>query len=199
MMFGKEPQSKAMRYAYGYSDEKPGLFFWILHIAMILFIGYTIISPAPAEEMNLPEKQYMTRVNDYMGLLSKGDVRLLNQEYARLEGSHKIALVVALVPDIKDYSIDEYTNALFAKWGVGSKKEDNGVLCVLAMKQQKLRCETGYGSEGILPDLALFRVIHEKQNGKSMLDALVQRNYYQALSLLGKGVAKHALVERVNP
>lgn len=34
----KEPQGELARYAFGYSDKKPGLAFWIIHALMILFI-----------------------------------------------------------------------------------------------------------------------------------------------------------------
>ena len=38
-----EPKSKLARYAYGYSDEKPGWLFWAIHAAMVAFIiGYAV-------------------------------------------------------------------------------------------------------------------------------------------------------------
>jgi hypothetical protein len=43
-MFGKEPKSQGMRYAYGYSDKKPGLAWWLIHLAMLLFVGYNLFS-----------------------------------------------------------------------------------------------------------------------------------------------------------
>jgi hypothetical protein len=44
-----EPRSKLARYAYGYSDEKPGWLFWAIHVGMIAFIIWTFAtSPAPA-------------------------------------------------------------------------------------------------------------------------------------------------------
>jgi hypothetical protein len=43
-MIGKEPNSQALRYAYGYTDKKPGLVWWAIHAAMLIFVGYNIFS-----------------------------------------------------------------------------------------------------------------------------------------------------------
>lgn len=44
-----EPQGKLARYAYGFSDERPGWFFWVLHAIMLAIIIYAIfIAPAQA-------------------------------------------------------------------------------------------------------------------------------------------------------
>lgn len=36
----KGPKSEWARYAYGYSDKKPGASFWLIHGAMVAFILY---------------------------------------------------------------------------------------------------------------------------------------------------------------
>ena len=45
-----------------------------------------------------------------------------------------------------------YANGLYKAWGIGKKGEDKGVLIFLTVKERKIRIETGYGVEGILPD-----------------------------------------------
>jgi hypothetical protein len=34
----KKPRSELARYAFGYSDKKPGKTFWIIHLLMVIFI-----------------------------------------------------------------------------------------------------------------------------------------------------------------
>lgn len=41
------PRSEWARYAYGYSDKKPGKFFWIIHCGMIALILYNIFTVQP--------------------------------------------------------------------------------------------------------------------------------------------------------
>lgn len=40
----KQPHSTLFRYAYGYSDKKPGKLFWLIHIAMIIYVLYNMVS-----------------------------------------------------------------------------------------------------------------------------------------------------------
>lgn len=37
-----EPKGELARYAFGYSDKKPGWLFWLIHLAMISFIVWAI-------------------------------------------------------------------------------------------------------------------------------------------------------------
>lgn len=34
------PKGPLARYAFGYTDKKPGLSFWLIHIAMVAFVLY---------------------------------------------------------------------------------------------------------------------------------------------------------------
>lgn len=37
----KGPRSALARYAFGYSNKKPGAAFWLIHAAMVAFILYS--------------------------------------------------------------------------------------------------------------------------------------------------------------
>ena len=63
-----------------------------------------------------------------------------------------IPVVVVTMPDIGGADYNEYANRIYNAWGVGKKGEDKGVLIFLTVKERKMRIETGYGVEGILPD-----------------------------------------------
>ena len=41
---GKEPKSELFRYAFGYSDKKPSLAWWLILAGMIVFILCNLIS-----------------------------------------------------------------------------------------------------------------------------------------------------------
>jgi uncharacterized protein len=62
------------------------------------------------------------------------------------------AIVVAVVPTIGEGEVNDYVNRLYSSWGIGKKGEDKGVLIFVAVRERKMRIETGYGVEGILPD-----------------------------------------------
>lgn len=80
-------------------------------------------------------------------------------EELRSKTGAEVAIVT--VPSIHPLTVEEYANELFARWGVGQKGKDNGVLILLALKERKVRIETGYGIEPILPDGKAGAIIRE--------------------------------------
>jgi uncharacterized protein len=91
-------------------------------------------------------------VNDFAGVIPADAVdrmARLSQEVLEKTGT---AIVVATVKDAGDNEPDMYANELYQAWGIGKKGEDKGVLIFLALRERKVRIETGYGVEGILPD-----------------------------------------------
>ena len=72
------------------------------------------------------------------------------------------AVVVATFKTIGDNEPDMYANELYEKWGIGKKGEDKGVLIFLVLDQRKVRIETGYGVEGILPDGLVGNILDEQ-------------------------------------
>ena len=91
------------------------------------------------------------------------------------------AVVVATVQTVGDSDPETYANELYENWGIGKKGEDKGVLIFLALQERRVRIETGYGVEGILPDGLVGSILDEyvvpylKQNdyGKGLLNGML--------------------------
>lgn len=91
-------------------------------------------------------------VNDFAGVIPAqyaGPMENLAREVLEKTGT---SIVVATVKTIGDNDPNDYANRLYQAWGIGKKGEDKGVLIFLAVKERRIRIETGYGVEGILPD-----------------------------------------------
>ena len=106
--------------------------------------------PARAEEPAYPEPTGF--VVDAAGLLREDTRTRIESICQELSDKTGVQLAVALVPSIAPLEIEDYAVRLFKKWGVGRKKEDDGVLFVLAKKERRVRIEVGYGMEPLLPD-----------------------------------------------
>jgi uncharacterized protein len=91
-------------------------------------------------------------VNDFASVLDEADERYLERFLERLERDTTAEVVVATVPSLAGMTVEEYANRLFAEWGIGQARQDNGVLLLVAPGERTVRIEVGYGLEPILPD-----------------------------------------------
>lgn len=91
-------------------------------------------------------------VNDFAGVISPQIEQRLVQITGELVRKTDVPIVVVTMPDIGGEDYNEYANRLYTAWGIGKKGEDRGVLVFVTIKERKVRIETGYGVEGIIPD-----------------------------------------------
>lgn len=99
-------------------------------------------------------------VNDFAHVLSSEVVASLNAELTAFNASTSNEIAVAIVPSMGGDYIENYAVRLFAEWGIGKAKQDNGVLLLLAIEEREIRIEVGYGLEGALPDSVAARIIN---------------------------------------
>jgi len=116
------------------------------------------LMPAISAEPNYPN--YSAYVNDYAGVLQSGSKTQTEDLIAKVEVETGSEIAVAIVSSLEGISVEEYAVTLFEKWGVGKKKEDNGVLLLVAIEDRKLRIEVGYGLEGTITDLEAGNIIN---------------------------------------
>lgn len=119
-------------------------------IFLALTLALCAAWPARAEEPVYPEPTgYVVDTAGLLGDAAKTRIRTICEELDQKTGAQ---IAVAVVPSIAPLEIEDYAVHLFEKWGVGGKKEDTGVLLVVAQKERRVRIEVGYGLEGLLPD-----------------------------------------------
>lgn len=98
-------------------------------------------------------------VNDYTGTLSADQLQQLEQKLVAFDDSTSIQVAIAILKSVGDYDINDYAQQLGRAWGVGTKGKDNGVMIVVALGDRKISIQTGYGVEGVLPDMYTRRII----------------------------------------
>ncbi|MDP3749406.1 MAG: TPM domain-containing protein [Phenylobacterium sp.] len=129
------------------------------------------------------------RVVDGANLLSPSAEQELTAELADLEAKTGRQLVVATVPDLQGYEIEDYGYQLLRTWGIGDKERDDGTILIVAPTARKVRIEVGYGLEPVLTDALSSLIIQQRilpafKSGK-MEDGVVDgtRAIIQQLSL----------------
>jgi uncharacterized protein len=119
--------------------------FFAFSVMALFLLGSTVRAERPFPKPVGP-------VNDFAGVISapyRQKIAAVADEVLRKTGT---AIVVVTMPDIGGAEYNDYVNRLYSAWGIGKKGEDKGVLIFVAVKERKMRIETGYGVEGILPD-----------------------------------------------
>ena len=108
--------------------------------------------PAPSEEFY---------VNDEAGIFSSEQVSQLCAESEKLDEQTGAQIVVLTVDSTDGQEISDYSVEVGRDWGIGSGKENNGVLIVLSLEDRKVWIAVGYGLEGRLPDAKTGRLLDE--------------------------------------
>ena len=98
------------------------------------------------------------------GVLSPAAVDSLDRMLGRVWQQTSAEPVVVAIDDFDDSYMDENTFAteLFELWKPGKKDRDNGLLILLVRDRRRLVMRTGYGLEGVLPDITTARISRDK-------------------------------------
>ena len=91
-------------------------------------------------------------------IISQSAEEKINAEIATVERLSTAEIAIVLLQSIGPDDIDDFGTRLFTEWGIG-KKNDNGLLFLLVYDQREMIFRTGYGLEGVLPDVILSRII----------------------------------------
>jgi len=97
-------------------------------------------------------------VNDFAGVIDAGSRGRIESVATELRQKTGASIVVVTLKSMEGGEIDDFSNRLFEKWGIGQKGKDNGLLLLAAMEERMFRIEVGYGLEGIIPDSYAARV-----------------------------------------
>ena len=136
-----------------------------------------------------------TAVNDFANVIDPSNAAKIESLAREILQKTGTAMVVATVPELgPSEEITLYTNGLYKAWGIGKKGEDKGVLIFLAVKERKIRIETGYGTEGVLPD-GLVGEILDKYVVPQLKSGETGKALYNAMFACGAYVAKDAGVQ----
>lgn len=132
-----------------------GVMKWRAALAM----GIMLLFASPALAQNFP--QLTGRVVDDAHILSPATVADLTNKSEALEAKTSRQLVIATVPSLQGYDIEDFGYRLGRAWGVGQKELNNGVILLVAPSEHKVRIEVGYGATPYLTDAMSGLIVRE--------------------------------------
>ncbi len=140
-------------------------------IIILIFLGLALPHNAQAQQFPQP----MGAVNDFAGVIPASFEHQIEAICNEVWEKTNTAVVDVTIETLGGYNLEEYATRLYETWGIGKKGEDKGLLILNVVQDRKIRIETGYGVEGILPDGKTGGIIDEY-----MIPHLRQGDYGQA-------------------
>lgn len=117
------------------------------------------ISP---NDISPPEAFGNTFISDAADILNAKKERELDNDLVAYYEATGNQIAVITTPDTKgSASPRNFANELFERFEFGEAGVDNGLLILLSVGDKRIEFETGYGIEGLLPDVTQHRIQQE--------------------------------------
>jgi len=120
-------------------------------------------------------------VSNPQALIDVDELDSLNRLLAELDTRTGIETAVVIINDFNENE-DDFTFAteLFRYWGIGKGRANNGLLLFVSTNRKQYRFVTGYGVEGLLPDITLSTIgdhilvpaFKEQAYGRGIINAI---------------------------
>src|SRR5215472_14700345 len=151
--------------------------------AVLLCAALLAASLAVAEDIkSIHPTGYVTDLAGVIGAEKKAALEALGTELEQKTGAQ---MAIVTVRSLDGDSVDSYTVDLYKQLGIGSKKDNRGVLLLLAPNDRKYRIEVGYGLEPVINDA------RAGDAGRAMVPFLRQGDYGDAVETAAWQLAKH--------
>jgi len=100
-------------------------------------------------------------VNDFVGMISPEAEQLLEAIALQVKQKTGAEIAVVTIESTGGIPIEQYAVDLFMDWGIGERGKDNGILILIAFRDQSLWIKPGYGVEGAVPDAEAHRIYRD--------------------------------------
>src|SRR5216683_202777 len=144
--------------------------------------------PALAENpKNIHPSGYVTDLASVITPDTKARLEALCHEVEEKAGAQ---IAVVTVHSLEGESVENFAVDLYKQLGVGSKRDNRGVLLLVAPDEHKYRVEVGYGLEPVINDA------RAGDAGRAMVPLLRESNYSSAIETATWMVAKYIADDR---
>jgi uncharacterized protein len=151
----------------------------------LLLACCALLAPAARSAEDLSKIVPSGYVTDLAGTLSAASKANLEALCTELEQKTGAQMAIVTVHSLDGQTIEYYAVDLYKKLGVGSKKDDRGVLLLVATAERKYRIEVGYGLEPVINDA------RAGDAGRAMVPFLRAGNYDTAIQTAAWQLAEY--------
>jgi uncharacterized protein len=159
---------------------KPLLFF--------IFLVFVCAPVAPAEKIkDIHPTGYVT---DLAHVITPTATARLENLCAELEQKAGAQMAIVTVRSLEGETVEQYGNELFKQLGVGNKKDNRGVLLLVAPLEHKYWTEVGYGLEPVINDA------RAGDAGRAMVPFFRQSDYSAGIDTGARQLAGYIAADR---
>lgn len=155
---------------------------------LFLFLFFACALAASAE--NIKDIHPTGYVTDLAHVISPDSSARLENLCTELEQKAGAQMAIVTVSSLGGEDVDQYGNDLFAQLGVGGKKDNRGIMILIAPSERKYRIEVGYGLEPIINDA------RAGDAGRLMRSYFLQGNYSAGIEAAAWHLAKFIADDR---
>jgi uncharacterized protein len=167
-------------------------------LSALLLSTLLLIATTPVRAQDVPPKPNPPRrVNDFAHVLTADQIDALEQKLVAYNDSTTSDIVVVTEPDIGNSTIEDYALKILRTWGVGDKKNNNGIIILADIKDRQVTIQVGYGLEGAIPDVTAKSII-ENEIVPNFKDGGTD-NYYRGFDQAADALIKAAAGEYKAP
>src|SRR6202162_4175416 len=151
-----------------------------------LVLAFAYAAPAEALKKSHPTGY----VTDLAGAIRAGTKAGLEALCTELEQKTSAQMAIVTVHSLEGQSVENYAVDLYKQLGVGSKKDNRGVLLLVSPDERKYRIEVGYGLEPVINDARAGDV------GRAMVPFLRSGDFSSAIETAAWQLAKYIADDR---
>lgn len=122
-------------------------------------------------------------VTDLAGIIPADSRARLDALCLELQQKTGAQMAIVTVRSLENESVEQFGNELFQTLGVGEKKENNGILLLIAPNERKYWTEVGYGLEPIINDA------RAGDAGRAMVPYFREGNYSAGIEVAARQIA----------
>lgn len=130
----------------------------IIHyiLALVLLLCAVDVSAATYSVSDVPNVQLQDHTRHFSnpdGIVSAATQQRIDSLLMGIRSSTSAEVTVVAVDNIDTDDPEMFATRLFNQWGIGKKDKYNGVLVLVVKDQKYAVIRTGYGAEGVMPDI----------------------------------------------
>jgi uncharacterized protein len=160
----------------------------ILCTLALLLAGSAVASDKLLDSLKHRDGQ---QVYDHANVIPAGQEQQLEALLTGLERQTGDSVVVVTLPSLEGGERADFANRLYARWGIGKKGKDNGVLLLAAIQDHQAQIEVGYGLEGTINDALAVRILREE-----VFPRFKQQHYAEGLTAASARIVNLIAEER---